>query len=105
VKAAAHDQRGLDPEPDILQVVIHRVRELLPAITDEQAQQVETEARADLGGLRARVPKRKKHLSNEQRQSIAREAIAATSTDQEITERHGIGRATLYRYVKMGSGR
>lgn len=103
MKAAEHDQRGLDPEPDILLVVIHRVRELLPAITDEQAQQVETEARADLGGLRARVPKRKKHPSIKQRQAIFQEAMGSDS-DAEITERHGIHRATLYRLLKRGDG-
>jgi hypothetical protein len=99
------DSRHLDPEPDLLLVVIQHVRQLVPEITDAQAHQVEAEARAELGGLRVRIPKRRKHLSEEQRHAIAREAIAATSTDQEITERHGIGRATLYRYVKLGSGR
>lgn len=105
MKSHLPDARGLDPEPDILQVVLLRVRAATPTLTDAQAQQIEDEVRAELGGLRVRVPKRRKHLSEEQRHAIAREAIDATSTDREITERHGIGRATLYRYVKRGAGK
>lgn len=102
----APDQRGLDPEPDILLVVIQRVRLELPSLTDEQAQQVEAAARADLGGLRARVPKRGKHPTKEQRHAIVADALAsAGASDEALASRHGIGRATLYRYVKRGVGR
>lgn len=98
------DSRGLDPEPDILQVVLLRVRAAAPVITDEQAQQIEDAVRAELGGLRARIPKRKKHPSAVQRQAIFREAMSVAS-DSEITERHGISRRSLYRYVKLGTGK
>lgn len=98
---SAPDSRGLDPEPDILQVVLQRVRAAGATLTDEQAQQVEDAVRAELGGLRARVPKRKKHPSREQRQAIFQEAMGSAS-DAEITERHGISRATLYRHIKRG---
>ena len=98
------DSRHLDPEPDLLLVVIQRVRAMVPQLTDAQSQQIEAEARAELGGLRVRIPKRRKHMSEEQRHAIAREAIDATDTDAQITERHGIGRATLYRYLKRGTG-
>lgn len=94
------DQRGLDPEPDILLAVIQRVRLLLPDLTDAQAQLVEASARADLGGLRARVPKRKKHPTAEQRLAIVQDALKPEITDAEIAERHGIHRATLYRMFK-----
>lgn len=95
------NSRHLDPEPDILQIVLLRVRAAAPVITDDQARQIEDAVRAELGGLRARVPKRKKHPTPEQRQAIYREALT-TATDAEITQRHGIGRATLYRYLKQG---
>ena len=98
------DSRGLDPEPDILLVVLMRVRAAVPtAISDEQAQQIEDAVRSELGGLRARVPKRKKHPSLEQRKAIFKEAMGSAS-DSEITERHGIHRATLYRMLKRGGG-
>ncbi|WP_382155406.1 hypothetical protein [Hydrogenophaga sp. ANAO-22] len=96
--------RNLDPEPDLLLVVIQRLRALVPSITDEQAQQIEATARAELGGLRVRIPKRRKHLTNDQRAEIAREAVNAATSDDELTARHGIHRATLYRYVKRGTG-
>mgnify|MGYP000314117018 CR=1 FL=1 len=98
------ESRHLDPEPDLLLVVLQRVRLLAPGLTDAQAAMVESEVRAELGGLRVRIPKRRKHLSEEQRQAIAREALAATDTDAQITERHRIGRASLYRYLKRGTG-
>jgi len=98
----APDSRGLDPEPDILMVVLMRVRAAAPtAITDQQAQQIEEAVRAELGGLRVRIPKRKKHPTAEQRKAIFREAMGNAS-DAEITERHGIHRATLYRMIKRG---
>jgi hypothetical protein len=98
------DARGLDPEPDILQVVLLRVRAAAPVLTDAQVQQIEDAVRAELGGLRARVPKRKKHPTPEQRQAIFKEAMGSGATDAEITQHHGIGRATLYRYIKRGGG-
>ena len=64
---------------------------------------IEAEARAELGGQRVRIAKRRKHLTDEQRASIAREAIDTSASDQELVQRHGIGRATLYRYIKRGS--
>jgi transposase len=50
-----------------------------------------------------RIPKRKKHPNQEQRKAIFKEAMGSAS-DAEITERHGIHRATLYRMLKRGGG-
>jgi len=89
-----------DPEPDLLLVVLHRVRAAAPGcITDAQAREIEEAIRAELGGMRARIPKRKKHPTPEQRQAIVRDALTS-ATDTEITQRHGIHRATLYRTLK-----
>lgn len=95
------DARSLDPEPDILMVVLARVRAAGANLTEEQARQIEQEVRAELGGLRVRVPKRRKHLTQEQRQAVVRDALG-NATDGDLTQRHGIGRATLYRYIKRG---
>lgn len=98
------ESRHLDPEPDILQVVMQRVRSAIPTpITEEQAATIEEQIRSELGGLRVRIPKRKKHPTKEQRQEIFQDALGA-ATDEEITRRHGISRRSLYRYVKRGNG-
>lgn len=100
------DSRHLDPEPDLLLVVIQRVRHQLPTLTDEQAQAIEAATRAELGGLRVRIPKRRKHPTDEQRAAIAREAISnSASTDADLAARNGISRRSLIRYVKRGIAR
>jgi hypothetical protein len=99
------DSRHLDPEPDLLLVVIRLVRSQVPALTEEQVQAIEAQARAEVGGLRARIPKRRKHLTEEQRAAIAREALNNTdSSDQELASRNKISRRSLIRYVKRGFG-
>jgi hypothetical protein len=97
--------RQLDPEPDLLLVVIAHVRQAAPQVTDEQAQAIEASAREALGGLRVRIAKRRKHPTPAQRSAIAAEATTnPTATDAELTQRHGVSRATLYRYIKRGTG-
>jgi len=99
------DGRRLDPEPDLLLAVIHYVRSQIPTLTDEQAQAIEAATRSELGGLRARIAKRRKHPTEEQRAAIAREALdSAATSDQELATRHGISRRSLIRYVKRGIG-
>lgn len=98
------DSRHLDPEPDLLLVLIQRAREFGPMDTDEKVQQFDALMRAELGGLRVRIAKRRKHLTEEQRASITREALNSAASDQELVQRHGIHRATLYRYIKRGGG-
>jgi hypothetical protein len=97
------DDSTAEREPDIVLVVLQRARAANPALTEAQAQQVEADIRAEFGGLRVRIPKRKKHPSAEERKAIFNEAMSS-ATDEEITERHGIHRATLYRMIKRGAG-
>lgn len=89
-------------EPDIVLVVLQRVQAQAPAVTDEVLRLVESEVRAEYGGLRVRIPKRKKHLTAQQREAVRVDAMTPAS-DAEITRAHGISRASLYRYVKHGS--
>lgn len=96
-----HDANA-DREPDIVLVVLQRARAANPALTEAQAQQVEAEVRAEFGGLRVRIPKRKKHPSPEQRRAVFDEAIGSAESDEAITSRHGISRRSLYRYMKKG---
>lgn len=88
--------------PDIVLVVLQRVRAIFPGLTDEQAHQLELDIKAEYGGLRVRIPKRKKHPSPEQRRAVFEDAIGGTESDEDITSRHGISRRSLYRYVKRG---
>jgi DNA invertase Pin-like site-specific DNA recombinase len=90
-----------DREPDIVLVILERVRRTLPGITDDQVRQIEESVRAEYGGLRFRVPKRKKHPTREQRQRVFEQALT-DAPDDEITKANGISRRTLYRYLKRG---
>ncbi len=84
--------------------VLQRVRALVPQhFNAELAQQVEAEVRAQYGGLRVRIPKRKKHLSHEERQAVYRQGLADVP-ERDITAHGGIHRATLYRLMKRGGG-
>jgi len=93
------DDGSTEREPDIVLVVLQRARAANPALTEAQAQQVEADIRAEFGGLRVRIPKRKKHPSAEERKAIFSDAMSSAS-DDEITRRHGISRRTLYNYIK-----
>jgi AcrR family transcriptional regulator len=61
--------------------------------------------RAQYGGLRTRIAKRKKHPTPEERARVINQALdqgqADVPTDQ-IAESNGISRRTLYRYLKRG---
>lgn len=92
---------GDQAEPDIVLVVLQRVLAQVPDIGEAVIRQVEAEVRAEFGGLRVRIPKRKKHLTADQRAAVVRDAMTPAS-DAEVTGRHGISRASLYRYVKRG---
>jgi len=85
---------------DIIRDVIERLMAHEASITEELALKVEHEARAHWGGQAPYVPKETK------RQAHAREKVIAdavtTMPTQEITKRHGISRATMYRMLKRG---
>jgi transcriptional regulator of acetoin/glycerol metabolism len=90
---------------DILMVVIQHLRLLMRThagldLTDAQAQLVEASVRANLGGLRVCIPKRKKHPTAEQRKAILHDVLDLSVSDEEIIRRHGISRSTMYRLLK-----
>jgi DNA invertase Pin-like site-specific DNA recombinase len=92
---------NLDPEPDILLVILQLVRLADPQFTPENALAVEQQVRTQYGGVRTRIPKRKKHPSPEQRRKIFQEALTDAPTEA-ILEGNGISRRTLYNYLKRG---
>lgn len=90
-----------DPEPDIVAVLLARVIAMAPGFSAALASQIEQEMRAEFGGQRVRIPKRGKYLTPEQRQEVFKDGLTAMPTP-EITAKHKISRATLYREMKKG---
>lgn len=92
-------------DPDIVRVILDRVSALIPEAQRVHLAEVEQEVRTQYGGLRVRIPKRKKHMSEGQRQQLVAEALTASAaSDADISNRFGIHRATLYRMIKKGRG-
>jgi hypothetical protein len=90
---------NLDPDPDIVSVILQACEEL--GLPTEVAREVEAKVRSDYGGLRVRIPKRKKHPSERQRAKAFEDGLSGMSTE-EVTAKHGISRSTLYRLMKTG---
>lgn len=93
---------GMDNrEPDIVTVILQRVAEVMPGMSDDLVHQVEDEVRREYGGQRWFVPKRRKHLTQEQRAMVFKDGVSTMQT-AEVTSKHKISRATLYRLMKTG---
>ncbi|KRB73453.1 hypothetical protein [Noviherbaspirillum sp. Root189] len=90
---------SVDCEADIVEIIIKLAQ--AEGLTDAAALQIEQAVRTQYGGLRVRIPKKKKHLTPEQRQQVYRDGLSNKATT-EITSKHGIDRATLYRIMKRG---
>lgn len=97
LKAEADPQE----EPDIVLLVLQRVRAVTPALSEEAAQKIEQQVRAEYGGRRLFVPKGAKRLTPEQREAVFKDGLSNMPTS-EITTKHKISRATLYREMKKG---
>ena len=65
------------------------------------AQQVELQVRAEYGGRRLFVNKRAKYMNPRQRHAAFKDGLSNMSTT-EITTKHKISRATVYRLMKSG---
>jgi len=65
----------------------------------EAARVIETKVRADFGGQRVRIPKKKKHLTEEAKARAFEDGVSNMPI-KEVTEKHGISRRTLYRLLK-----
>lgn len=88
-----------EPEPDIVSIMLQRVIAMAPGFSAALASQIERELRAEYGGLRVRIPKRGKYLTPDQRQAVFKDGLTAMPTT-DITTKHKISRATLYREMK-----
>lgn len=92
---------GVVAEPDIVQLVLQRVKVLVPQLSEEMMAKVRAELLAEYGGQRVRIPKRAKDLQGQKREAAYRDGLTGAPTEQ-IVHKHGISRRTLYRLMKTG---
>lgn len=88
-----------DPDPDIVEVIMLACQ--ASGLDADAAHLIENRIREQYGGLRVRIPKRKKHPTPLEREQILADGMTSMTTD-EVTGKHGISRATLYRLMKRG---
>lgn len=81
--------------------MLEHVSAVAPGFSVAMAAKIEQELRAKYGGLRVRIPKRGKYLTPDQRQAVFTDGLTAMPT-LELTTKHKISRATLYREMKKG---
>lgn len=99
-------------KPDVIWRTIELVIQYCPDFPTEAARIVEMQARAEFGGERLWIAKQPFHpkrrngpapLPEEKVREVIRDAIAEpTLTTDQLTKRHGVSRATLYRLLKRG---
>ena len=88
-----------DDEPDIVDVILRACQDA--GLDAAVALTIGAGIRAEYGGMRVRIPKRKKHLTPSARAQAFADGVSPMPTE-EITVKHGISRSTLYRLMKRG---
>lgn len=89
----------IESDADIVELILRMAQE--HGLDADAAYKIEQLVRSEHGGCRVRIPKRKKHLSPEQRDQLYRDGLSSMSTT-EIIEKYQIDRSTLYRHMKRG---
>jgi DNA invertase Pin-like site-specific DNA recombinase len=90
---------SIDSDLDIVELILKLAQ--AEGLSADAAHQIEQAVRADHGGERVRIPKRKKHMTPEQRQQAYADGLTNLPTEA-VTDKHGISRRTLYRLLKTG---
>ena len=88
---------NLDPDPDIIEIIMRACE--AEGLDPEASRLIEAKMRTEYGGLRVRIPKRKKHPTERARTDAYTDGLSGMATE-EVIEKHGISRATLYRLMK-----
>lgn len=91
-------------EPDFLAVFMAEILKLAPDTNRAILEHAKKATMEKVGGTRAYLPKGAKRLTPEQRQAVFQDGLTNMPTE-EITTKHKISRATLYREMKKGGGR
>jgi Mor family transcriptional regulator len=88
-------------EVELLHLAITRMREKIPGISEAAAEALEHELILEFGGESHYVPKRK--LIEAKRKELANEARRKFNgrNATEVARELGIGRATVYRLIKI----
>ena len=89
-----------ESDPDIVVAMIREVLEIVP-LTDEQARQIERRLKDQYGGERVRVRKSVQLEAQARRAQVYQDGLT-NMDNRQITSKHGISRATLYRIMKEG---
>ncbi len=84
-------------DPDIVEIIMRACQE--GGLDADVAHMIEERVRGQYGGMRVRIPKRKKYLTPEERARAYLDGASNMPTE-EITKKHKISRATLYRLMK-----
>lgn len=86
---------------DIVTVILRRVAEVMPGVSDDLVHQVEDEVRSEYGGQRLFIPKKSKSRTDAQRKEIFKDGLSSMPTS-EIAKKYRISSRTLYRLMKTG---
>lgn len=95
-------------EKDIVRDVLDRLMQHEPCITEEVALRVEREVRAHWGGEEVRIAKTvdrkvgRPSVSQAVASEIFKDWLIGNESTSEVTRKHRISRATLYRLMKKG---
>ena len=121
--APSHDESIREHRRDVVDVVIDILLAMAPRLADEMrhvtggimsddavrealthiAPEADRQIRQQVGGQDAGYVAKKKRPSPQQLEQAYREGLSSAPT-HEVTRRHGISRATLYRLMKRGPG-
>lgn len=93
-----------ETKPDLLAALFQQIIAMAPAFDQALARQIEADFRAKHAGESFVVLKRGPRLTPEKRAEVYKDGLTGMEND-EITRKHKIGRATLYRIMKNGGGR
>lgn len=88
-----------DDDADIVDVILRACQEA--GLDAAAARAIGERIRATFGGLRVRIPKRKKHLTPAAKALAFADGLTGMPT-REVVAKHGISRSTLTRYMKRG---
>lgn len=100
-------------KPDVVWHTLELAMRACPALSVESARVVELEVRAQFGGERLWIQKQPCHperrhgapaIAPDKARAVLRDVMAEPSTStEELTRRHGVSRASIYRLMKKGA--
>lgn len=90
-------------DPDIVRVILERVAILVPEGDRAKLGELEQQVRTEYGGLRVRIPKRGKYLSDQDKRRLVQEAMnSPAETNESLAKKSGVSRRTWYYMIKQG---